>query len=349
MLQQTTRLVDTYATEQAKLTAQLIRLLLALWSGFPYWGNRDMVRAWVAETAAAVDVNLAQSRRLARSYTLTALDMADARTDRLPEIVDSYERGGVALVEVYARPARERNWVERTTDDPVEAVEKAQKAFETRLTTLVNDDVALTSRDETQKVLAASPKVTGYRRIIHPERSQTGTCGLCVVAATRLYSVAELMEIHDNCKCTVLPVTADNDPGLTLNQDDLNAIYNAAGSTYGEQLKNLRIKTVEHGELGPMLLRSNGKWVDPAEVNRRAERKAARATPYKRQTFQSTQTNWKAMKATSERSIRYLLNAKSRGTNMVDLGTGTTVHVKDLDAAIQYHRDLIARAARHAA
>lgn len=353
-LDQTRRLVDHYASEQAKLTAQILRILLALWFRIPAWGEPDFVKAWTARSAVDVDIALAQARRLARAYALTTLDLADARPDRLPEVVESYERGGSPIVEVYRRPARERAYVERTAlengESPEVAAKQAQDAFEARLQTIVADDVMLTARDEFQKVLEAAPeKVIGYRRIIHPELSASGTCGLCIVASDRLYSVKELMEIHDNCKCTIAEVTAESDPGLSLNREDLDAIYEAAGSTGAEKLKQLRIKTVEHGELGPMLLRSGGKWVDPATVNRRAKRDAAKATPYKRQDAQSTQTNWRAMKATSERSIRYLQNAKSRGTDMVDLGTGRPQRVKDIDAAIQYHRDLIARAERHAA
>lgn len=352
-LERTQRLVETYAAEQARLTAALIRLLLALWLGFPYWGNRDMERAWVARSVVEVDVTLAQVRRLARAYMLTYLELIDARPESLPETVDTYERGGTPLTEVYHRPARLRDYVERIERGqgatPDEATEKAIAEFEERLRTIIDEDVMLTARDEQEKVARASSKVIGYRRILHPEFSQTGPCGLCVVAADRLYNVGTLPPMHPNCKCTVSPVTKTQDFGLRLNRDDLDRIYAAAGGTDRRKLTQLRIKEVTHGELGPMLLRSGGKWVDPAEVNRRAIRKAARATPYARQTRETTRAHWRAMKETSERSIRYLEAAKASGTNMVDLGTGRPVRVNDLDAAIQYHRDLIARAMRHAA
>jgi hypothetical protein len=351
-LDQTRLLVESYAAQQARLTAALLRILLLLWGRIPSWNDPDMLDAWAARSAVEVDVALAQARRLTRAFTLTHMRLNDAAPDLLPDPIDSYERGGAAIVEVYKRPWRERAYVERTTREeggtPQAVSEKGKKAFEERLATIVRDDVMLTARDEAQKVYEASPKVIGYRRVIHPELSESGTCGLCVVASTRLYSTSELMEIHDNCKCTVAEVTSVFDPGLTLNREDLDAIYNAAGSNYAEQLKQLRVRTVEHGELGPMLLRSGSKWVDPATVNRRAKREAARATPYQRQTPQSTQTNWRAMKATSQKAIRYLENARSRGTNVVDMGYGPR-EIRDLEVAIQYHRDLIARAERHAA
>lgn len=354
-LETTRRTVEAYAASQARIAATLLRVLRALWRAYPsnQWDNLDLRRAWAAESAVRVDIALAQTRALARGYMLTRLGQVDARIARLPEASDSYERGGVALTEVYERPARQREWVERSERlegvPKVEAVAKAEAAFEERLEQVVAADIQLTARDEAQKVMETSPDVVGYRRIIHPERSASGTCGLCIVAADRLYTIKELMPIHDNCKCTVDVVTKTSDPGLALNRADLNEIYEAAGGNTRSELSQLRIKTVKHGELGPMLLRSGGKWVTPSQVNRRTNREAAKASPYQRQTRPMTQTNWRAMKATSERSIRYLLNAKSRGTDIVDLGTGVPTRVKDLDAAIQYHRDLIARAGRHAA
>lgn len=351
--QQTAALADSYAKQQAKILAALIRLLFGLWGGFPHWGDSDMERAWVAKSAVNVDIALGQVRRLTRAYTLAQLDLIDARPTDLPQTVESYERGGTPLVEVYRRPARERAYVERTKRAEglaeAEVQEAAQKAFEERLVQIVTDDVMLTARDEAQKVVRSSPKVIGYRRLLHPEFSKTGPCGLCIAAATRMYTVDELMPIHDNCKCTVSPVTASQDLGLQLNEDDLDALYEAAGGNTAKELKRIRLKEVRHGELGPMLLKSGDAWVDPAEVRRRSSRAAAkRSAAYTRQTAGTTQTNWRAMKATSERTVRYLQNAKSRGTNVVDMGAGPRT-IRDIDAAIQYHRDLIARAERHAA
>ena len=73
-------------------------------------------------------------------------------------------------------------------------------------------------------------------------------------------------------------------------------------------------------------------------------------TPFARQSRAADQRMWKSQRDTSERAIRYLLNAKSRGADYVDIaGHGEPVAYEDIDAAIQYHRDLIARAQRHAA
>lgn len=105
-------------------------------------------------------------------------------------------------------------------------------------------------------------EILGYRRLTHPERSETGVCGLCLAAADRIYTLAELLPIHGRCKCTVAPITSDYDPGES-NLVDLERLYRAAGatvdkrqSTKGRDLKNVRYQVDEHGELGLVLSRA---------------------------------------------------------------------------------------------
>ena len=62
--------------------------------------------------------------------------------------------------------------------------------------------------------------------------------------------------MHNNCKCTVAPITANNDPGLKLNREDLDAIYRKAGSTSAADLKSVRVIMESHSEIGPILTQS---------------------------------------------------------------------------------------------
>jgi len=105
----------------------------------------------------------------------------------------------------------------------------------------------------TQYVREAS-KVIGYRRVIHPELSRGGTCGMCIVAADRIYHIHDLLPIHDNCHCTVSPVTKDHDPGNSLNDQDLKKFYGDAGGNTRAHLKRTRYQVDEHGELGAVLV-----------------------------------------------------------------------------------------------
>lgn len=351
-------LVETYATQHANLVEALLRALFGIWLPFAWWGRPDMVNAAAAASAVQVDIATRKARRMSRTFMLRQLELMDAAPDVLPPIEDTYERGGTPIVEVYKRPARQlehklredRKLREKDTGEPGEWPEHVSaeewKTFTDRLTSLVEDDLAATARDEAQKVMWSTPDVIGYRRVIHPEFSKTGTCGLCVVASSRFYTKSELMPLHDRCKCTISPLTKTQDLGLRLNRDDLDRIYEAAGSKYAEDLKKITVQVREHGELGPILTSKGDHFRDVTQVNRDSKRQ--KFTPYKRMTPESKDKMWSAMRDTSERSIRILETAKRDGTNLVDMvGTGRVVAVKDIDKAIEWHRSLIARAESH--
>lgn len=349
-------LVETYAAQHASVVEALLRALLGVWLPFLWWGRPDMVNAAAAASAVHVDTATRKARRLSRAFMLRQLALLDAAPDVLPPIEDTYERGGTPIVEVYKRPARQlehkiredRKRRERETGDPGEWPERVSDdewaTFTERLTSIVEDDLAATARDEAQKVMWSAPDIIGYRRVIHPEFSKTGTCGLCVVASSRFYTKSELMPLHDKCKCTISPMTKDRDLGLRLNREDLDTIYAAAGGNYAEDLKKITVQIREHGELGPILTRKGSSFRDVRQVNRDSKRQTF--TPYKKMTTDEQNRMWTAMRSTSERSIEILETAKREGTNLVDMaGTGRMVAVKDLDKAIEWHRSLIARAA----
>jgi hypothetical protein len=97
--------------------------------------------------------------------------------------------------------------------------------------------------------------ITGYRRILHPELSRTGSCGLCIVASDQVYKTSELMPLHNLCKCTVLPIIGALDPGSSLNNLTLADLYAAAGdSTHAHDLKRVKVTVRQHGEYGPVLV-----------------------------------------------------------------------------------------------
>jgi hypothetical protein len=156
--------------------------------------------------------------------------------------------------------------------------ESARAKALVRVEVVAHTDVTLAVREQVRKSLDQVRGVTGYRRILRPELSQTGPCGLCVVAADRKYKVENLMPLHDNCVCEVLPIIGEFDPGLNLNASDLRRIYEAAGGTGGEvrrggrrhsgALKQIRVALGEHGELGPVLFDADQNFRGPSEVAR---------------------------------------------------------------------------------
>lgn len=147
----------------------------------------------------------------------------------------------------------------------------ANDAAVQRIGSLVDGNLMLAQRLAEQQTLRQAQehdsRVTGYRRVIHPELSKGGVCGLCVAASDRVYHVAELKPIHDRCKCTVAAVLDDSDVGYQLNKADFRMLYSDAGklpgtsSTVGADLKVARYDIVHHAELGPVLTRVKGEKV----------------------------------------------------------------------------------------
>lgn len=159
---------------------------------------------------------------------------------------------------VFQRPAQTYRWVisQGGTD--------ADQQSALRIDTLIDDNLMLAQRLAQHQVLAAAAepvdldraktKVIGYRRVIHPELSRGGTCGMCIAASDRIYKVGTLLPIHDKCKCTIAAVTEDYDPADDLNAVDLSQLYKDAGGTGSAVLKRTRYQIDEHGELGPVLV-----------------------------------------------------------------------------------------------
>ncbi len=163
---------------------------------------------------------------------------------------------------VFERPAAQFRYIQ--SQGGLDAAGRSEQ----RIDDLVDTNLMLAQRLAQQQVLAQAVNlddtgkhrgkrgatITGYRRVIHPELSRGGTCGMCIAASDRIYKVAELMPIHANCKCTIAPITETHDPADDVNVADLNRLYKEAGGTSVAHLKRTRYQVDEHGELGPVLV-----------------------------------------------------------------------------------------------
>ncbi len=106
--------------------------------------------------------------------------------------------------------------------------EAASRASVQRIDDIVDGNLMLAQRLAEQQTMKQAG-ATHYRRVIHPELSKGGVCGLCVVASDRLYKIEALKPIHLRCKCTVVPADESSDLGLVLNRDDFKMLYSDAG------------------------------------------------------------------------------------------------------------------------
>jgi hypothetical protein len=165
---------------------------------------------------------------------------------------------------VYGRVADGYRWQTTMLGD---SPDKAQAKAAVRIAAVAETDVTMAVRAQYQKTMGTQG-ATGWRRILHPELSQTGPCALCVVAADRVYKSEDLLPLHNRCVCEVLPVYGRVDPGITLNGDDLAALYAATGGNTREQLRRVSVVLTEHGELGPILVHGDQHYRSPEEVAR---------------------------------------------------------------------------------
>ena len=266
-------LVVNETLAQERISDNLISSIMLLWAGFSAFYAGDAVSAFGARVAQLVTAAQRSAARITEAHLRQQMRQMDYRLPSTP-IVDLPRdlRRGAETADVYQRPIREIRYLVSTDIPLAEAVQEATD----RLETLARTDLQIARTAASQQVLyAADERVTGYRRIIHPERSESGTCGLCVAAADRVYSKRELLPLHDRCVCTVIPVIGQQDPGSQLNEADLAAIYAAAGgSTSSAALKRVRFEITENGELGPVIMPAGNSMKGPRQVKRQLSDRA---------------------------------------------------------------------------
>jgi hypothetical protein len=286
-------LTDGVATVRDTTWEWATRLILSAWDDVkPYDGDSVAAfadaagrRMTTAQTsvARAAGASVAQGLQLMGVPTTAAastpadvrrLDVVDGKLNERPDAIDVDYEGAVSMTEIrmnelagtdqmFNRPARKYRYLQSQGASPEVAQHQARQLIGVQ----VEENLMLADRLASAEVLQQTvnldlpgPKVTGYRRIIHPELSRTGTCGLCIAAADRIYHVADLLPIHARCKCEVAAVTSEHDPGKTLNADEIATLYRLAGgvsgpsSTAAPALKRVRFQIDEHGELGPVLV-----------------------------------------------------------------------------------------------
>ena len=156
---------------------------------------------------------------------------------------------------------------EMSDQDMAKLIEQwARQKTEERMERMVSQDIAAAARNAHQEIMRKTPKktITGYRRVVHPELSRTGSCGLCIVASTMIYKKSDLLPIHAGCKCETVEIYQIDgktyDPGQQINDEDLSVFYEeAGGTTRGWKLKRWKYKVVNHPEYGPTLVNTNKK------------------------------------------------------------------------------------------
>jgi hypothetical protein len=259
--------VDQSAAAAASVTTNATQAASGAWAGFTGWYSAAAVAsqaALLAQSSQAAQEAMVGifSRYVAELIAL----LTDSRRVDVPRVRLQPVRNGVDPVKVHSRPAYVFRETFALTGDEYAAQERAIE----RAVQLIETDIMLAAR-QVQHDSMDELKVTSYRRVLRPELSESGPCGLCVVAANRVYTIKDLLPIHGRCKCETMPIVDGLDPGLTLNERDLKRLYEAAGgddgpSTSAKDLKRVRVKVNEHGELGPVLTVRGHKFTGPDDL-----------------------------------------------------------------------------------
>lgn len=251
-----------YADTTEALTTSAVSQALHEWSRFTRWYNDEAVAALAASLAQVSQQQQQQMAGAAAAYVAAVTSLMGVPGIPAPQVPFTVIRNGVPSTLVHTRPAEAYRRAVALGATHAEALAKAG----IRAQGVMGSDLTLQQR-EAERMTMERAGVTGYRRIIRPEMSKSGTCGLCIAAADRIYSTGELMPIHPpSCNCTVMPIVGDADPGLRLNQDDIGQLYADAGSTAAAALARTRYTVNTHGEYGPVLTRQGDSFRGPDRV-----------------------------------------------------------------------------------
>jgi hypothetical protein len=253
--------LDRYSAASGALRARTVAAVSRLWLRFDGWYAPALVAALAAQSADLSETSRATAAGLSAQYAATVAAPMTSSPVQTASVALGAARGGADMLKVYSRPAK----VYRRAVSLLGGDEQARRLALLRLGQLMQADLMLAARDAQQAQLSALG-VERFRRVLRPELSAGGSCGLCAVASDRVYKVETLMPIHDGCNCVTLPIIGDDDPGHSLNREDLDRLYAAAGSTARADLRRIRVRVSEHGELGPVLTDASHDHRGPGDL-----------------------------------------------------------------------------------
>lgn len=215
--QQLTLLVAAQGDNQAALSQYAATTASTAAQAFDAWYDHAQIAAYATALAAHIEAVQSQAASSTDAYLAEALaDIKGERVSPAGTINVADLRKGVNHAEVYGRSAD----VYRYQRSLGKTVDEAQAAAVQRAEVMAQTDVQLAARAQSQRFMVVK-KIGGWRRVVHPEVSKGGTCGLCIGASTRIYHKEDLMPMHARCvpgdsivsASGVSAITRRNDPG----------------------------------------------------------------------------------------------------------------------------------------
>lgn len=256
------KLVDAHSVTRQQLSLRATAAVEALVKGFNGWYDHDAITAMTNQIVTVVEAAQRQTASVTEAYLQRVASEVFVGTVRPSGAIDPATlRQGVTHSGAYGRLADQY----RFQASQGVALSAAQRAVVARATSMAQTDLDLAFRAQSRNFMVKN-RVDGYRRIIRPERAKSGTCGMCIAASDRLYYRGDLLPIHGGCGCGVLPIKNGKDPGKEVNREDLERLYDDAGSTSRGDLITTRYVINEHGEIGPVLGRAGDNFRGPTDI-----------------------------------------------------------------------------------
>lgn len=234
------RIVIGYSDSFLAIRERLRLFTRTAWSSLDAYRDPDILRFARAMDRAVTGSQL-QVARLTDQYLATlsrAIVHQGTPIGIPPALVNDAAMRGVPAVDVYSRTGP-TVWTELSNGA---SLSEAASAGLDRALSQASTDLQLAKTHTSREVTANDDRITGYQRL--PEGGNP--CELCLIAAENVYRSDDLMPIHDNCSCDVVPVYAD---GRNV---DASQLRESTGPLDPEQQRGEPVVR-EHGELGPIL------------------------------------------------------------------------------------------------
>lgn len=250
-------LVERQVAAEARLTAAVQARVATAWRTFDAPYSPRLTAELAEELAAIVRAGMVNIGALTDAYLAGVIgELTGVPVGPVGAAIPDRIRG-VDPLEVYERPVAQYRWLISQNMTQPEARDRAAA----RLSSIADIDMSLGKRWVARETLRRR-RIDEYRRVPMGPKP----CGLCLAASSRVYYRDNLLPIHGGCHCQVLPVTGTADPGLVLSDEQLQDLYQQAGSTYGPDLKQVRYAVREHGEYGPVLTVAGHRFRGPGDV-----------------------------------------------------------------------------------
>jgi hypothetical protein len=268
----TTALAVRADAATAAIRTRTTQTAQSIWSALPDYSDAGLA-LWLDQIIPLMAASQQAVSTLTDLYIaemLSALSRSTVSPIGIPAemVTGSALRNGVTPEIEYERPFREI-WYQLSQD---KEFAQAVGLGEQRAMSMISTDLQLARTHTSRIALSESgPKlgVVGYRRVVGSFHS----CNLCQIAATQRYHIAQLMPIHNNCSCGVAPITAEKDPGQSIDRAYLHedAIASDTSGKYAQYYGNHILEVHQHGEIGPVLTVRGQSFRGPSDIPSAAE------------------------------------------------------------------------------